>query len=116
MPASSTTSISRDPRIYQICALGLLLIYGVGFLHFEIKLAQAGTMIATALAAQFVCARIARLPSFDPRSALISAFSLCLLLRTNSLLLAVAAAVITIASKFVIRVNAKHVFNPTNFG
>ncbi len=54
--------------------------------------------------------------AYDPRSALISGLSLCLLLRTNSLLLAITAAVVTIASKFVIRVNGKHLFNPTNFG
>jgi Na+-transporting NADH:ubiquinone oxidoreductase subunit NqrB len=41
---------------------------------------------------------------------------LCLLLRTNSLELAIAAAVVTVASKFVIRIEGKHLFNPTNFG
>jgi Na+-transporting NADH:ubiquinone oxidoreductase subunit NqrB len=65
---------------------------------------------------QFACARLWRLPAFDPRSALISALSLCLLLRTNSLLLAIAAAIVTVGSKFVIRIGGKHVFNPTNFG
>ncbi|HZE20311.1 MAG TPA: RnfABCDGE type electron transport complex subunit D, partial [Candidatus Angelobacter sp.] len=55
-------------------------------------------------------------PKFDPKSALISGLSLCLLLRTNYPLLAIAAAVITVASKFVIRWNGKHIFNPTNFG
>ena len=49
-------------------------------------------------------------------SALISALSLCLLLRTNSVALAALAAVVTIASKFAIRVRGKHLFNPTNFG
>jgi Na+-transporting NADH:ubiquinone oxidoreductase subunit NqrB len=52
---------------------------------------------------------------FDPRSALISALSLCLLLRTGSLGLAILAAGVAIASKFTLRVRAKHVFNPTNF-
>src|SRR5262249_13967008 len=42
--------------------------------------------------------------------------SLCLLLRTNNPELAFLAAVITIASKFVIRFRGKHVFNPTNGG
>ena len=37
-------------------------------------------------------------------------------MRTNSVGLAIATAVITIASKFVIRFNGKHLFNPTNFG
>jgi Na+-transporting NADH:ubiquinone oxidoreductase subunit NqrB len=50
------------------------------------------------------------------RSALISGLSLCLLLRTNRADLAVLAAIVTIASKFLIRVNGKHVFNPTNGG
>jgi enediyne biosynthesis protein E5 len=53
---------------------------------------------------------------FDPRSALISGLSLCLLLRSNSSLLAIAAAMVTIGSKFVIRINGKHLFNPTNIG
>ena len=53
---------------------------------------------------------------FDPRSALISGFSLCLLLRTNEPLLLIVTAVITIASNFLLRWNGKHLFNPTNFG
>lgn len=69
-----------------------------------------------ALATQYVCTRVWRLAAFDPRSALISGLSLCLLLRTNSLPVAAGAAVVTIASKFVLRVNGKHIFNPTNLG
>jgi Na+-translocating ferredoxin:NAD+ oxidoreductase RnfD subunit len=38
------------------------------------------------------------------------------LLRTNSLLLAVATTAATVASKFVLRWKGKHIFNPTNFG
>ena len=69
-----------------------------------------------ALATQYACTRLWRLPRFDPRSALISGLSLCLLLRTNSAALALAAAVIAVASKFLIQLNGKHLFNPTNFG
>jgi Na+-transporting NADH:ubiquinone oxidoreductase subunit NqrB len=69
-----------------------------------------------ALIAQYACGRLAGVPRFDPRSALISGLSLCLLLRTDSLVLAAAGAFLAIASKFVIRVRGKHVFNPTNFG
>src|SRR5262249_31100088 len=46
---------------------------------------------------------------------LISGLSLCLLFRTNSLEQAVMAAALAIASKFLLRVRGKHVFNPTNF-
>ena len=124
-----------DPRLYQIATLASLLGYGLFRLDFDITLLQAGAMLGTALLTQFACTRLwpafaeasarsrrsasrggGRLPAFDPRSALISGLSLCLLLRSNSFLLAVAAAVVTIGSKFVIRINGKHLFNPTNIG
>jgi Na+-transporting NADH:ubiquinone oxidoreductase subunit NqrB len=106
----------RDPRLYQIAVLASLLLYGVLRLEFEVSPAQAAVLLGTALLTQAVCTRLWHLPAFDPCSALISGLSLCLLLRTGSLLLACAAAVLTIASKFVLRWRGKHVFNPTNFG
>jgi Na+-transporting NADH:ubiquinone oxidoreductase subunit NqrB len=105
-----------DPRLYQIATLASLLAYGLIRLDFEVPLVQAASMLGTALATQFACTRLWRLPAFDPRSALISGLSLCLLLRTNSLSLSIAAAIVTVGSKFVIRINGKHLFNPTNFG
>jgi len=105
-----------DPRYYQISVLALLLLYGVFGLDFEVSLWRALTLLAAALLAQYGCGRLAGLPFFDPRSALISGLSLCLLLRTSVAGLAVLAAAATIASKFTLRVGGKHVFNPTNFG
>src|SRR5687768_7764315 len=89
-----------DPRLYQIAMLGCLLAYGMLRLDFEITAARAATMLATTLLTQYACTRIWKLPAFDPRSAWISGLSLCLLLRTNSVPLAIVAAVITISSKF----------------
>jgi Na+-transporting NADH:ubiquinone oxidoreductase subunit NqrB len=106
--------LPADPRIYQIAVLGTLLAYGLTALHFEIGPAQAVVTIGAALLVQWGCTRLARLPAFDPRSALISALSLCLLLRSPSLIAAAAAAAIAVGSKFVLRWNGKHVFNPTN--
>jgi Na+-transporting NADH:ubiquinone oxidoreductase subunit NqrB len=105
-----------DPRLYQIAMLASLLAYGMVSLDFEIAAARAATLLTSTLLTQYVCTRVWRLPSFDPRSAWISGLSLCLLLRTNSDWLAILAAIVTIASKFVVRFNGKHVFNPTNFG
>ncbi len=104
-----------DPRLYQIAALASLLTYGIGWLDLEVPGVQALAILATALLTQLVCTRLAGLPAYDPRSTLISGLSLCLLLRTNSLGLAVLAGVIAIGSKFVLRLRGKHVFNPTNF-
>src|SRR6476619_3923444 len=105
-----------DPRLYQIATLASLLAYGLIRLDFEIPLVQAASMLGTALVTQFACTRLWRLPAYDPRSALISGLSLCLLLRTNSDAIAVLAATIAIASKFALRIRGKHLFNPTNVG
>ena len=107
-------SVASDPRHYQIAVLASLLTYGVFALDFEIAAGRAVAILVTALLAQAICTRMWRLPRFDPRSALISGLSLCLLLRTTSVGLALAAAVIAVGSKFVIQFKGKHVFNPTN--
>ncbi|HVT61476.1 MAG TPA: RnfABCDGE type electron transport complex subunit D [Thermoanaerobaculia bacterium] len=106
----------QDPRAYQILALASLLVYGVWRLDLAVRPLYALAILATTLAAQLAATRLARLPAFDPKSALISGLSLCLLLRTNHLALAVATAAVTIAGKFLIRWRGKHLFNPTNFG
>lgn len=104
-----------DPRYYQIGTLLCLLVYGAVWLDLEVDIARVAVIVVVALLAQWLCTRAAKLPKFDPKSALISSLSLSLLLRTNHLELAAVAALITIASKFVLRVDGKHVFNPTNF-
>lgn len=113
---SPARSSFKDPRLYQILILSSLLVYGVARLDLEIRPFQACLLLGTALLTQWACTRLWRLPAFEARSALISGLSLCLLLRTNSAALAALAAVVTIASKFVIRLRGKHLFNPTNFG
>jgi Na+-transporting NADH:ubiquinone oxidoreductase subunit NqrB len=105
-----------DPRLYQIFVLASLLGYGMFVLDFEIAGGRAAAILAVALLTQYGCTRLWKLPAFDPRSALISGLSLCLMLRTNSVGLALTATLVTIASKFVLRFNGKHLFNPTNFG
>jgi enediyne biosynthesis protein E5 len=107
-----------DPRLYQIATLGSLLVYGMGWLDFDISVPRATLLLVTALATQFACDRWTAGESapVNVRSALISGLSLCLLLRTNRTDLAILGAVLTIASKFLIRFRGKHVFNPTNGG
>ena len=103
-----------DPRLYQIAVLAGLLAYGMVRLEFEIGPGRVFAILAAALATQLACTRIWRLPAFEPKSALISGLSLCLLLRTHSPLLVLAAPAIAVASKFAVRVRGKHIFNPTN--
>lgn len=116
------TARLRDPRLFQIATLAALLAWGLLALDLEVRPAIAATVLAVALGTQFAATRLAGLPRFDPKSALISALSLTLLLRTASPAIAALAAVLTIGSKFLLRIPgagggpAKHVFNPTNFG
>jgi Na+-transporting NADH:ubiquinone oxidoreductase subunit NqrB len=108
-----------DPRLYQIGTLAALLVYGIGWLDFDITAPRVALLLATTLAAQWTGDQLLRTGApfrSTARSALISGLSLCLLLRTNRADLAVAAAAVTIAGKFLIRVGGKHIFNPTNSG
>ena len=104
-----------DPRLYQIATLSSLLVYGMGWLEFDITPGRAALLLGTVLVTQSAGDRFEGRPA-NWKSALISGLSLCLLLRTNDPLLAILAAVITIGSKFVIRFRGKHIFNPTNGG
>jgi len=94
--------------------LTTLLSIGVLALDFGIHWQNAVAIMLTAQAVQFLGTRLAGLPRFDPMSALITSLSLTLLLRTELIVLAIAAAGIAIGSKFLIRVKGKHVFNPAN--
>ena len=112
--SARTEWLQGDPRHFQIASLLALLVYGILALDFDVTPNRAGLILASALVAQWALGRLVGLAAFDPRSALISGLSLCLLLRTGSDLVAAAAAVLAVASKFVLRVRGKHVFNPTN--
>jgi enediyne biosynthesis protein E5 len=115
-PTDQTTKPAfwHDPRLYQIASLSTLLLYGLFFLRFDISIWQVIITLGVAQLTQYAGTRYFNLPSFDPKSALISSLSLCLLLRTNDLAVAALAAVIAIGSKLFLRWNDKHVFNPTN--
>jgi Na+-transporting NADH:ubiquinone oxidoreductase subunit NqrB len=119
LPGSRTRSdapaLPLDPRLFQIAALAGLLAYGLLRLDLDVRLPRALLILATVLITQYACTRAWRLPAFDPRSALISGLSLCLLLRTPYAVVAAAGAVLAVAGKFVVRIHGKHVFNPTNF-
>lgn len=104
----------QDPRYYQIAVLSTLVTYGILALDFGIRLENAVAIVATALLVQFAGTRAAGLPRFDPLSPLITSLSLTLLLRTDLVAIAALAALVAIASKFLVRVRGKHVFNPAN--
>jgi enediyne biosynthesis protein E5 len=107
--------LRADPRHGQIATLAVLLTYGIGWLAFDLTLTQVVVTIGTALCVQALADGWSGRPvRTGAKSALISSLSLCLLLRTDELALAAAASTVAVLSKFLIRVDGKHVFNPTN--
>src|SRR5947207_14625796 len=107
-------AIARDPRHSQIAILSALLAYGILQLDFEIDAVWAAAILSTALLTQYICTRLWRLPSFDPRRPLISGLSLCLLLRTDHFALALLSAIAAVASKVLLRLNGQHLGNRTD--
>ncbi len=107
--------LKNDPRHYQIGVLSALILLGVFHFSFQLPLWHVIACLGSALTTQFFADKITG-RRFDPRSPLISALSLTILLRTGSVWLSIAAAALAIASKYLIRFQGKHLFNPANFG
>jgi Na+-translocating ferredoxin:NAD+ oxidoreductase RnfD subunit len=116
-----------DARYFQIIFQCTFLSYGIGWLGWQAEWLQFSLYIGTALFFQwFFESLFARrvqpvlgANSFLLKgglSALISALSLCLLLKTNFWQICVLASFISIAGKFLLRVNGRHVFNPSALG
>ena len=104
----------RDPRYWQIFILSVLLTYGLVKLGFDQPLECVALTIAAGLLTQLAFTWWLKLDRFDPLSPLITSLSLCILLRTSGPWLMALAAALAMASKFLIRVDGKHVFNPSN--
>jgi Na+-transporting NADH:ubiquinone oxidoreductase subunit NqrB len=101
-----------DARHYQIAALATLLAYNLGWLDFGARPLNSACAISAALLTQVVCSRWWKLPGIDLRSPLITGLSLSLLLRADEPWLHALAGVIGIASKFLLRIDGKHIWNP----
>lgn len=106
----------RDARHFQILFLSAFLISGILFLHWDADAGRFGITITTCLMVQFIFASFTTKDYSSLKSALITSLSLCLLLKTGSYYTVVFAAALAIGSKFIIRFNGKHLFNPANFG
>lgn len=108
--------MSRDARFYQIVFLGLLLGAGAWLRDFSLRPAQMALTFAAGLLTQAACDRLRGSPRRGTLSAVITSFSLSMLLRADGLWVHPLAAAAAIASKFVLRIRGKHLFNPGNLG
>ncbi|MEO5645380.1 MAG: RnfABCDGE type electron transport complex subunit D [Bacteroidia bacterium] len=105
-----------DARHYQVLFQLSFLLYGIFALDWEIPLMRFNIVILACLATQTLFILFKTKDWTGLKSALITAFSLCLMLAANSTWTFVLAAVLGISSKFFLKINGRHIFNPANFG
>jgi enediyne biosynthesis protein E5 len=114
----------KDARYFQILFQSIFLSYGIFYLHWNadwwLYATYFGTSIITQLLFEYFLGKkeVAywKRIRFSFPSVLISSFGLSLLLKTNTVEVAVLAAFISIASKFLIKIKGKHIFNPSALG
>jgi hypothetical protein len=122
-----------DPRYFQVIFQTIFLIYGIFFLHWEADWLHYIISIGGCLLFSYAGESIKRkefLQVWGQKSkakfgnesrswgfsVLISAMSLCLLLKVNYWYISLLAAFITVVSKYIFRVDHKHFFNPSAIG
>jgi len=134
-----------DARIYQICFLSVFLLAGVGTRDWTLRPGMMVVAIAICLLTQCLFTLWTTWTREPPKtenaspdqptkavlgailqssdiflnslpSALITALGLTLLFRADHYSTMMLGGCLAIASKFLLRVQGKHLFNPTNFG
>jgi Na+-transporting NADH:ubiquinone oxidoreductase subunit NqrB len=106
----------HDARVFQIVFLGSLLTIGVIARDFSLQIEQVCLTFAAGLLTQAAFVKYLKLERVGLLSAVVTCFGLCILLRADNLWVHPLIACAAVASKFIIRIGGKHVFNPANLG
>jgi enediyne biosynthesis protein E5 len=106
--------VTSDARHWQISALATLLAINFAVIDFGARPLASAYALGACILAQALGSRLTKIP-LDLRSPLITGLSLSLLLRADGPWMHAIAGCIAIASKFLLRIDGKHVFNPAGF-
>ncbi|HEV7333339.1 MAG TPA: DUF2330 domain-containing protein [Flavisolibacter sp.] len=119
-------SSAPDPRYFQVIFQAIFLFYGLLYLQWQADWLHYAISLTGCLIFSFVFESLRQrtlLPLTGNNgfsrwgfSVLISALSLCLLLKTNAWTISLLAAFLTVISKYLFRYRQKHIFNPSAFG
>jgi Na+-transporting NADH:ubiquinone oxidoreductase subunit NqrB len=104
----------RDARHFQIAALGTLLAVNMTWLDFGATPVNSLAAFLGTIGTQILASRLAG-ARLDLRSPIITGLSLSLLLRADDAWLFTLAGVLAIGSKFLLRFEGKHLWNPAAF-
>lgn len=109
-------SFLKDARHFQIVYLSLFLAYGLFALNWDAELLRFTVLISTCLIVQALGAYWKGASQNSWKSAMITALGLSLLLHATEFWVIILAGFLAIATKFLIRFQDKHIFNPANAG
>lgn len=111
------TPSAKDPRIYMVGVLILFLLLTQLFLGFSQTREQILVSFLTCAIADFCLTYATTRKIAIPMSGLVSGLSLSLLLNSGTQVMPFfLCGVLSICSKYVVKHNGRHFFNPTNFG
>lgn len=104
-------------RLIQIFSLLSLLSLGALYRDFSISTEQIALTFISGVLTQYFFTRLLKIKRAGLLlSPVITCFGIALLLRSDCLWIHPLAACLAISSKFIIRYNKKHLFNPANIG
>lgn len=106
----------KDARYFQIGFQTIILLFGYIYLHWDVNYYNLIAIYGSVTITQLICCRIWKLPFDSVKSAIISGMGLALLLRTDNPWWYVLAGTTGILSKFLLKTEKKHFFNPSNLG
>jgi len=112
----------QDPRWYIATLQALYIFVGIRFLGFNRSPMQIAVTLASAMLLDLMFQRLYRSWSHDPQikfplSGLISGLGLCIILNyPHGWFYPLLPVALSIASKYLLTHNGRHVFNPTLFG
>lgn len=106
---------SLDPRYYQLAVQASLLLWGMVSLEFSLDAESVVFVLTGALLTQWAFTYFYQLP-LNPLSTINTSFSILLLLQASHASWLVLAAVLSVASKFLLSYQKHHIFNPSNLG
>jgi Na+-transporting NADH:ubiquinone oxidoreductase subunit NqrB len=114
--ATVRSLLPQDARVFQIVFLAALLTTGILLRDFSVQPLQMALAFAGGVATQGIWLKRLGLRHKGYLSALVTCCGLSLLLRSDTLWVHPLAASLALSSKFLLRVNGKHLYNPANFG
>jgi enediyne biosynthesis protein E5 len=106
----------RDPRLVMIGIMLVFTVLGQVWLGFKVTPGQLLTAVVAACGWDVLLHRAWYGAWIAPKSGLITALGVGLLLRSPGLYAFAFAAALAVTSKHFVKINGKHIFNPTNVG